>query len=333
MATIKDVADRAGVTKSTVYYALNGTRSISKEVRKRVADAVAELDYKPSVLGKRFRQGRSFTIGMICPAPSDTISWLVMEIVAGSATAANAADYTLGFFMRELGADDILEMTRSRAVDGLILMQIQQEDPRVEALRHTDFPFVMIGRTVNTDGLSYVDFDFEQGCAVALAHLLELGHTRIGVIAPPQVNDADLGYMIHIHRGLEQARAQHGDAFVVEHAGSTIQDGFAATTRLLQARPDITAIFNANGGGSHPGMLHALRAQQRHVPADCALVGFSTVQEGEWLVPTLTAVNVPLSEIGRIATEQLLAKLGGEKTPQQVLVPARLIVRESSGTP
>jgi DNA-binding LacI/PurR family transcriptional regulator len=330
MATIKDVADRAGVTKSTVSYALSGTRSISEEVRKRVADAVLELGYKPNSLSKRFRQGRSYTIGMICPAPSQTISWLVMEIVAGSALVSNEADYTLGFYMRDLDAESITEMTRTRTVDGLILLQIQQHDPRIEALRKTDFPFVMIGRTADNAGLPYVDFNFEQGCVVALEHLVQQGHQQIGVIAPPD-DTSDLGYMLHIEDGLRQAKKKLKNQFFVEHAGSTIKDGFQATSRLLEKHPEITAIFNANGGGSHPGMLHALRSAHRHVPNDCALVGFSTDQEAQWLVPTLTSVHVPLSDIGRMATEMLLRKLENPGETEQILIPATLIARESSG--
>jgi DNA-binding LacI/PurR family transcriptional regulator len=341
MATIKDVAARAGVSTSTVFYALSGKRPVSDEVRARVAKAVRELNYTASALGQRLRRGRSHTIGMVCPWPSSTSDWLVMELLSATAETASHAHHTLSVFMRQLSNDQVLNLVRNRVVDGLLIMQIKRRDTRIEALRQTNYPFVLIGRTANTTDLTLVDFDYDTACFAALEHLVELGHQHIGFIAPPSENESELGatigYMVHIRRGFERARTTFGKArpdvqIYRQPSGPTIEDGYHAAEALLETHPEITAIF-ASYGSTHVGALHALHGRHLRVPEDCSVVGISTAQGAAWTIPRLTSVDVPLAEMGHTAAQLLLRKLGGEAITSQIVMSARVTPRESTAPP
>lgn len=329
MATIKDVAARAGVSQSTVHYALNGKRSISNEVRQRVMAAVAELDYTASTLGQRMREGRSYSIGMIAPQ-FPTSDWAVMEMLVSTAATASQADHTLGIFMGQR-PEQVLQLLRNQFVDGLILVETTHMDPRIEALRQTDYPFVMIGRTHNLKGLTMVDFDFEEAAFVAFEKLAQLGHETIGFISPHSTNDLNLENWFYIQRGFERAQAAFDVKFVREGARLTVEEGFRATQVLLEKDPGITAIFAA--GHAHIGVLRALYTRRMRVPDDCSVIGITTAQVAEWTIPKLTSVDIPLFEMGRTATSLLLRKLSGETLTDQILMPANVFVRESTASP
>ena len=330
MATIKDVALRAGVSQSTVFYALSGKRSVSQAVRDRVSEAVTELGYTASALGQRLRGGRSRTIGMVCPWPYSTSDWLVMELLSATAETVNQADHMLGFYMRQLEPVEILELVQNQVADGLILMQIRRKDPRVEALRHTDYPFAIIGRTADLTGLAMVDFDYEQASYLAFEHLVSLGHNNIGFIAPSG-ND-DPGYLIHIHHGFERARAAFEVTISRFECGPTIEDGIAATSALLEDNPQITAFFAARGS-THIGVLHALHARNLRVPDDCSVIAISTAHAADWTIPRLTSVDVPLAQMGHLGAQLVLRKLAGELVTDQILLPASLTLRDSTAPP
>lgn len=341
MSTIKDVAARAGVSPSTVFYALSGKRSVSAAVRQRVQQAVQDLEYTTSALGQRLRHGRSHTVGMLCPWPPTTSDWLAMDLISASAETASNAKHSLSMFMRDSSPKEVLELLRNRVVDGLLLMQIKRRDARVEALCQTEYPFVLIGRTADTTGLTLVDFDYDAACFAALEHLVQLGHERIGFISPPTETEhelgATIGYMVHLRRGFERARKTFEksglDVQVFRQpSGPTIEDGFHATEALLETHPEITAIF-ASYGSTHIGALHALHARHLRVPEDCSVVGITTAQGSAWTIPRLSSVDVPLSDMGHAAAQLLLRKLEGKTVNDQIVMQADVTQRESSAPP
>ncbi|MBF6593925.1 MAG: LacI family DNA-binding transcriptional regulator [Thermaceae bacterium] len=329
MATIKDVAARAGVSQSTVYYALSGKRPISQEVRQRIAAAVAELDYTASSLGQRMRAGRSYSIGMIAPQlpTSDTAA---MEMLVSTAETASQADYTLGIFMGQTPSK-VLRLLRNQFLDGLILVETTHVDARIEALRKTKYPFVMIGRTQNLEGLTTVDFDFEGAIFKAFEALVQLGHKTIGFVAPNATEDLNVENWFHIQRGFERARERYCFEAVVEKTRLTIEGGYTATEKLLETEPRITAIVAS--GNTFTGILRSLYSRRIRVPDECSLVGIATAQVAEWTIPKLTSVDIPLREMSKIATQLLLHKLAGKDIQEQIIMPAQLVVRETIAPP
>ncbi len=328
MATIKDVAARAGVSQSTVHYALNGKRSISDSVRQRVIAVVAELDYSASALGQRLRQSRSYSIGMIAPQ-LPTWDASSMEMLMSTSATASAAHHNMAIFVGQ-SAEQTVQLLRNQTVDGLILIETTHNDPRIEALREGKYPFVLLGRTENLTGLTSVDFDFEQAVFVALENLVKLGHRRIGLIAP---EPSTLENRYYVQRGIERAQATYDfvATSVFEGQRLNVEDGYRVTEKLLTLEPNVTAIFAA--GHSHVGVLRSLYSHNIRVPDDCSVIGITTAQVAEWSIPKLTSVDIPLFDMSQTATKLLLKKLAGEEICEQILAPAKLVARESTAAP
>jgi DNA-binding LacI/PurR family transcriptional regulator len=333
MATIKDVAQRAGVSPSTVSYVLSGKRSISPAVRQRVLAVMEELQFTPSALGRSLRTGRSGLIGMIFPLVEPRTDWLLMEFVGMAAHVANAAGYGLGFFTSQSTPEEVLDLLRNHTVDGLILTQVQRHDQRVAILRDADYPFALVGRNDDTSGLSYVDFDYEQACYRLFEHLATLGHRHIGCIDMRRDQHAhDLGYAWYLRRGYERALATLPIQIErVETSGSVAGDQ-RATMALLERHPTITAMVDLVETTAL-GVVRGLYDAGRRVPDDCALACISTHTLTAWSTPPLTSVDVPLAELGRIGAELVLRQLDGDARGEQLILPASLQVRASTAPP
>ena len=201
MPTIKDVAKHAGVSVSTVSYALSGNRPISQAVRERVEQAVQELGFTGSALARNLRKGLSHTIGMVHPPREIMLEGTSIDFII-SASETIKQSHTLKLFPYPQNAETLLDAFKQRSIDGLILMHVARHDQRVEALRKTDYPFALIGRPENTQGLNLVDFDFEEAAYLAIKHLAELGHRYIGYLdLPVQERNDDLGYAFYMEQG------------------------------------------------------------------------------------------------------------------------------------
>jgi len=330
--TIKDVAKLAGVSLSTVSYALSGKRPVSEAVRQRVQAAVQKLDYTPSTLGRNLRQGSSGAVGLVYPLPVALAGEPIVDCL-GAVAEAIGEGYTLSLFARPMTPEGLLEALRERRVDGLLLMQITRFDPRVEALRGGEHPVVLIGRPEDAAGLTLVDFDFEEAAYLSLGHLAELGHRRVGYIDfPAAQREEGLGYALYLQRGYERALRDFDLEVVRQEASAGTEGGYRATCALLEAAPDLSAVATLVGN-TQVGVLRALHAHGRSVPEDCSVVCLNTASLAEWSIPRLTSVDTPLAEMGRVGAELLLQKMAGERPAEQVLFPARVSVRESTAPP
>ncbi len=330
MATIRDVARRAGVAPSTVSYALSGKRSISEDARKRILAAITELDFTPSVLGRQLAHSRSNMIGLVFPVPETELAWETLDFLPTAAATLNKHGYGLSVFTGPMAPRQILKLYRENTVDGLILMQVQTHDDRVEILRDKGYPLVCIGRCANTAGLTLVDYATDDALFQVFAYLVHLGHKHVGYLdLPHQKHKEKLGYARLVELGYQRACKAFDLQIVCEESGGTIEEGFRATTILLRQQPHITAIVTAYGIAAI-GVLRALRHHQRRVPEDCSLIGISRLNLASWSSPQLTSCDVPLNEMVRIGAELIVKQLVGECAAQQVILPAKVICREST---
>src|SRR5512143_832701 len=187
MPTMLDVARRANVALSTVSYALNGTRPISDETKQRIYAAMDELGYKPHALARALASKRSRIIGLLFPTPERGLGVTELEFVTSAADAARENGYNLVLWPSEMhDPDELRQFTQQGLVDGMIVMEIHLNDERINLLREIGFPFSMIGRCADTDGIGYVDIDFEQTMRESVTYLAGLGHTHIGFLNQSQ---------------------------------------------------------------------------------------------------------------------------------------------------
>jgi DNA-binding LacI/PurR family transcriptional regulator len=330
MATIHDVARKAGVAPSTVSYALSGKRKIAPETRERINRAIAELQFSPSVLGRRLASSRSNTIGIAFPVSAAELTWETLDFLPPVASMLNKRGFGLSIFAEPMLPDQLVQLYRENQVDGLILMQGLHQDPRIEALRDAGHPFLVLGRPANASGISVVDYDPEHAMMLILEHLAQLGHRHIGYLEyPPRKRKDRLAFSRFVQQGFARAQEQHGLTLIVEETDGSAESGHEAALNLLKRDTRITA-FVTLPNATHIGVLRAMRQLGKRVPEDISLVGISRIHWSEWALPQLTSADIPLVDMVQNATELLLRKLDGEELHQQVIYPARLMLREST---
>src|SRR3954447_22456489 len=169
---IGEIARRAGVSRSTVSYALSGKRTVSEETRRRIQAVIDELDYRPNAAARALKEGRTRTLGLVIPPASLRLTDMQLGFVASVVDAAARAD--LDVLLSPSGGEHERSFERvvtGRRVDGVILMEIRLEDDRVTRLRQSELPFVGIGRTSHPEDMTWVDIDYETLISQCVHHL------------------------------------------------------------------------------------------------------------------------------------------------------------------
>lgn len=333
--TSKDVAARAGVSRTTVSYVLNNVEAvnISEETRQRVLAAAEELGYVPDAAAQALRSGRTQTIGLILPRtqPHPKAGSAHFRIIEGLIEVAQQFDVRLLIdAVRETqDAYTYVKLARNKRIDGLILSDVRVDDQALTQLASETFPLVVLGRLPGVK-VSSVEFDNWSGARVAVEHLIGQGHTRIGLIAHAPTRFTGAEERI---RGYQDALTEHGitvEKALIRYGDYTAASGFTAALSLLEVEPAPTAIF-VTSDEVVLGVLAALRKRNVSVPGDVAVVGFDDNPFAQYLSPPLTSVRLPFEEMGRQAGKMLLDMILGKTKPgRQILLEAELRVRDSS---
>ena len=333
--TMSDVARQAGVDVSTVSRALN-TRTagmLRDETVERVLSAAQQLGYQPNVLARGLRTQKSHTVGMVIP---DLTNPFFPPIVRGVQDVLDADGYTLILTntdndarREELGFRSLV----GRQVDGLVIAtsHLEPGDDRWDGAADT-LPKVQVNRRGSHPMAPSVAPDDADGATQVLEHLMELGHRQIAHIAGPP--NTSTGRTRATTFAAHAAESGVFDPELVEVTSSfSMEEGRAACQRLVERRPDVTAIFAANDLLAI-GCLRELGARGRHVPEQVSLVGFNDMPLVDLMEPPLTTMRIPGYEMGRIAGRILLDLLEdtpGQRTPAVVDVHPELVVRRSTG--
>lgn len=330
MTTMRDIAEHAGVSLSTVSHVVNETRYVSDDVRHRVLSAMVELDYRPNELARSLRRGQTNTIGLILP---DSANPYFAEIGQSIELAAFENNFSVilcnteGSVERE---DLYVDVLRKKQVDGIIFVAAGERSDSVRDLIKRQFPVVLIDRQQPGIELAAVHVDNYSGGQEATQHLIDLGHTRVACITGPHnitpSADRVTGYL----NALEEAGLPV-DEQLIEPGTFRASSGYAATLKLLQLPDPPTAIFACNDMMAI-GVLRAAAETGRRVPDDLAIVGFDDVELASYTIPPLTTVAQPTDEMGQKAVEMLLGAVKDKRHPRQsTILKAELVVRASSG--
>jgi len=327
--TIVDIAEASGVSVTTVSRILNNKPDVAEDTRQRVLRLMDERGFAPQSVWQQIRSGKSHLIAMHFPQDFNPPAH---RVIIAAALDCEDAGYSINIIVKSLSDSDLLAILRGGQADGLILMEIQTHDQRVEALRRHDYPFVMIGHCVDNTGLSFVDIDIDHGVTAAMQHLIELGHRQIGFVTlSPVVQDKEYGYSTWALKSYERACQQHGLPNLWRSVDLNSDDAATVVQRLLDEHPHITAIMTPQEN-SVIGVLKAVRTKGLRVPDDISVIGLLSESMSELANPPLTTIDFPADEMGREAARILLGRLDGTLTmPQQVLIRPDLCVRGSTG--
>ncbi|TDD64965.1 LacI family transcriptional regulator [Jiangella aurantiaca] len=329
--TLADVATRAGVDRSVISRVLSGDPRllIREETRQRVLDAVRDLGYRPNVAARTLRTRRTGTLGLLIP---DYANPVYAEIIKGAEAAAAERDCVLltGSANAATELNSYLDLLGQGRVDGLLLAGELTSRAVLDGLTADGLPWLLVNRTLRGEA-RHVVLDDERAAALAVEHLVGLGHTEIAHLAGP--NGADTAR--RRNRGYRAAMRAHGLTARLDwttRGDYTADGGYRAMLEILDARGRPTAVFVANLA-SAIGALHALRSRGVAAPAQMSVIAVHDLPLAEHLSPALTTVRMPLRELGRRGVE-LLAEVGPEEAVREVVTgPMQVVPRESTAPP
>ncbi|WFE36373.1 LacI family DNA-binding transcriptional regulator [Micromonospora sp. WMMD975] len=330
--SLKDIAERAGVSLATVSNVVNGYRPVGERTRRRVQQAVDELGYTPNLSARHLRRGRT---GLIALAVPELTNPYFAELAEVAIREAAGLGYTL--LMENTAARrgeelTLLDGAQRHVIDGLILSPVAIGRAEVLA-RRARTPLVLIGEGVYDVPYDHVAIDNVAASRTATAHLVALGRRRIAFVGASPVDDRQSAHLrIRGYReALDAAGIPYDLRLVVptEHFGRA--DGEHAVRQLLtlDSPPDAVLAYNDLIA---VGALRALARTGRRVPDDVAVAGIDDIEEGRFSNPTLTTVAPDKRAIGRLAVRRLVARIEGEAGPPTHVQPSfHLVERESTG--
>src|SRR5687767_1505033 len=329
MATIREVAETAGVSYATVSHVINNTRLVSPETRERVLAAMDALDYRPNALARSLRQGKTNTLGLVLP---DSANPFFAEISRSIEDEAFKQGYSVFLCNTELDTRRELfyvDVLSKKQVDGIIFVAAGDQADSLDFLVQRNMPVVMIDRNLPNVEVDAVMTDNRLGGYLATRHLIKLGHTRIACIAGPSSITPSAERIIGYRRALEEGGLSYDETLIMRgdyHA----QSGMEITHSFLKMNPRPTAIFALNDLMAL-GALRAAAEAGCSVPGDLAVVGYDDLEIARFANPPLTTIAQPKKEIGVQAVNLLVGRMSQRnRSPSRLLLPPELIVRRST---
>jgi len=334
--TMRDVARLAGVSITTVSKVINGRAGISAEVRQRVDDSVATLDYHPNEVARGLKVNRTFTIGIVLP---DVSNVFFNEILSGVETEARREGFSV--LLCDSHEDpaqeqDLLTVLIRRRVDGILLASAQAtlDESRLAGRRP---PIVCFDRLpVGFKGKAVVVDNTLAGYDGA-RHLIALGHREIAIIAGPETILTGAARVDGFRKALQEAGLPLPDEYV-RPGDFSMEGGYRAGLEILKVPNRPTAILVCNNRMTL-GLIRALRDLDLKCPADVSVIGFDDFEWSDLFSPALTTIVQPTYKMGKLATEILLQGIRASDEPglgglgDKVILKAELRVRESTAAP
>lgn len=334
MATIKDVAALAGVSASTVSYAINGTRSISASKKALIADAMEKLHYRPHAIARGLASKRTRIIAILFPPEEHGIGLSELELIMRAAACTMRRGYHLVIWTLHGGDEqELRQLTQQSLVDGVILMEVHIADWRINLFKEWDIPFILLGRDAEIPAESYIDVDFFTTMMRCISYLKELGHHRIVFLnQSARAFESGYGPVVRTHRAFEYCKNNFdmdGREFFCE---SDPEWARSAVSKLLGETPAPTAIIAMNDKAL-AGIIKAVEESGRRIGTDVSLVAIVSVGSTvSCYLPALTAFEMDAQAMMEAAVDQLIAKLEGRYAELSTrLIPCVLRERNSAG--
>jgi LacI family transcriptional regulator len=332
--TLKFIAEYLELSPTTVSVVLTDSplaKTIAKQTKARIWEAVQKFQYRPNVFARYLQAKRTYSVAVLVPEIGDEFSAMLI-----SGIESKLAEAKFNYFVESHGfAPDEIEnypdLLMDRQVEGMIFINT----PLKKAL---PVPVVAISDITNAPGVTRVVIDNYQIVFAGIRHLKSLGHTRIAFFKGPEHNGdtqarwtaiikaaAEIGVSVR-----EELIATTGSYFDTKL--SMMERGYHAAMSLLQRTRDFTALLAFNDG-SAIGAIRAIQDVGLMVPGDLSVMGVDDIQLAEFVSPRLTTIRQPLKEMGAIAATTLLKRIHGEDVPQETVLQPELVTRQSTASP
>lgn len=335
MASIKEIAEKAGVSVSTVSRTLNNYPDVNEKTREKIFRIAQELNYFPNAVARSLVSKKTHTIGMFFgnkinsgfdhPFFLDIIS-AVREILG------NAGYDLLVFTNKNKERATYTTLCKERSVDGVVLLLTGEGKKRTEQLielQNSGIPCIAIDIPLEGEKASYVESDNYAGAKEAVNHLISLNHRTIAFIGGDEISKTSYDRL----RGYQDALMEHKigiDPTLIRLGHFSKEKAAEATKQLMEARPDITAFFVVSDEMAI-SVIRTLQSIGYAVPDDVSIVGFDDIKEAEYCQPSLTTIRQDKFGLGSEAAHLLLQLIENpEYRPEPVTLPCELIIRNST---
>lgn len=330
---IKEVARLAGVSHTTVSRVLNDPKKVKKETYDQVLKVINDYNFVPSTFARSMTNGRKYAIGLLVfydmsQFPSEFFS----SVFAGIVSVINQEGYMLNisFGLDPRAENKSNDYINDNRIDGLFVLAMDTQKQELSLLKKANIPFISVNQKIEDSKFSYVVADDFGGAYSAVKHLMDTGRRKIAYInGTPGFETSE-----ERHRGYLQALQDNQVPYFpyLDVIGNFDSDtAYSMVSQLLEAHPDLDAIFAANDIMAL-GAMRAVKSHGLSIPKDVAIVGFDNQVFADCVDPPLTTVEKPRYEMGRRAAEMMLAHINSSdfNKREELVLPTRLIVRQSS---
>lgn len=334
MANIHDVARVAGVSISTVSYALSGKRSVSEDARRRITAAAQELGYLPNAAGRMLAGARTRILALSAPLRADTYAPAHMAFVLAVATAARRFDYDILLLTEDEATKGLRRVTSSRLVDGVILLDVSIDDERIGLIRDLAVPSVIVGVPKDSTGLTCVDLDFAAAARLSIDRLVDAGHRSIALLGHPEAVYKRGSNFPHRFRNafLDYAAERKLSATFVM-PGTSDAEVRRAVDEILDPAQSATGVVMHCEESIQSRALRAITDSGRTVPDDMSVISACTSFDTSTFHPPLDVIPLIASDSCDRAVALIMQALDGAEEPHVELVAPRYEERGSLSKP
>jgi LacI family transcriptional regulator len=326
---MRDVAEQAGVSVTTVSHVINNSRPVNPETRTRVEQAMQVLGYHPNVLARSLRRGKTQTIGVILP---DNANPYFAEVARG----IEDTSFSQGYSVVLCNSDNNLEKEHlytnvliEKQVDGIIFVAAGLSEENINNLQKRGVPSVLVDRQVSGVQLDSVFADNRVGGYLATNHLINLEHRSIACITGPKGVRSSSERIAGYQQALDAAGIPTNPGWVVE-GDFQYQSGYSAAQQLIKAGATPSAIFACNDLMAIGAYRYA-HENQLNIPGDISIIGFDDIRLAEYTNPPLTTIHQSKDRMGALAAEMLLERIAnGNLAFRHEIVAVQLVVRSST---
>lgn len=330
MVSIRDVAEKAGVSTSTVSHVVNKTRFVSEETQAKVLTAMEDLNYKPNRLARSLRRKdkRTNTLGLMIP---DSANPFFAEVLRG----VEDASFESGYNVFLCNSDDnpkkeqnYIEVLLGKQIDGIILVSAGANNNSLQVLANNGVPSVVVDREVKGANTDSVLVDNVDGGFQAINYLIALGHSQIGCIGGPSLLTPSAGRVQGYRKALTECGISVDEALIIP-GDFRAQSGYEAANTLLGLSDPPTAIFACNDMMA-VGAIHAIDKLGLKVPKDISIIGFDDIPLASFTRPPLATIAQPSHEMGLLAAEMVITRIQDPDLPSRnEMLSTSLVIRDS----
>ncbi|MDN5343275.1 MAG: LacI family transcriptional regulator [Oceanotoga sp.] len=326
--TIKDIANKAGVSKATVSYVINNKPGVSEKIRNKILKIMKEMNYIPNAIARGLAGKKTHYIGLIIPDISDMF---YADIIKGVENKTNSNNYLLNLVTthaEKAKEKQVIDLFTGGIVDGVIIMAYHINEEYIKILKERNVPFVFIDYPFTTNSVYTVTVDNFDGGYKATEYLIKAGCKKIAFLKGSSVAwDSENRFKGYL-KALNDYSIKIDDS-IIKDANFRREEGYTKTLEILSNK-DIDGVFAANDQMAL-GAMKAIKEKNLNIPEDISVIGFDNIESSKFSEPTLSTVEQPLCKMGEKSVE-LLLELIDEKKPKskKISLKTELIKRKST---